>query len=148
MRFTVVKAYGHDEGLSCCFRQWRAESHCRVLHGYALAFRFTFAAQALDERGWVIDFGALRPLRDWLHAHFDHTLLVAEDDPARTQLEALAGPGLAAVRVLPAIGCETFAAMALAEADRVAAALTGGRVSAIRAEAAEHPGNVAVAEAG
>ena len=32
-----TKTYGHEEGLSCCFRQWRAtHSHCRLLHGYAL----------------------------------------------------------------------------------------------------------------
>ena len=40
-----TKTYGHEEGLSCCFRQWRAtHSHCRLLHGYALSFRLTFAS--------------------------------------------------------------------------------------------------------
>ena len=30
------KTYGHEIGLSAAFRQWRAQSHCRLIHGYAL----------------------------------------------------------------------------------------------------------------
>jgi 6-pyruvoyltetrahydropterin/6-carboxytetrahydropterin synthase len=40
----VKKTYGHELGLSACFRQHRAKSHCRFLHGYPLSFTFTFAA--------------------------------------------------------------------------------------------------------
>ena len=32
----ATKTYGHDLGLSVAFRQWRADSHCRYLHGYAI----------------------------------------------------------------------------------------------------------------
>ena len=31
--FLSTKTYGHDLGLSAAFRQWRAESHCRLIHG-------------------------------------------------------------------------------------------------------------------
>ncbi len=42
--YRSTKMYDHNEGLSCCFRQWRAtDSHCRLIHGYALAFKFVFA---------------------------------------------------------------------------------------------------------
>ncbi|WP_333586774.1 6-carboxytetrahydropterin synthase [Phenylobacterium sp.] len=45
-------------GLSCAVRQWAADSHCALLHGDTLGFRFTFAAEQLDVRGWVVDFGS------------------------------------------------------------------------------------------
>ena len=136
------KRYGHGEGLSCCFRQWRATSHCRLVHGYALAFRFTFEGEA-DERGWVMDFGGLGPLRAWLRATFDHTLLVAADDPEREALEALSTRGLARVVVVERTGCEAVAAMALSKASEVVAEATGGRVRAVLAEVWEHEGNMA-----
>ena len=61
--YRSTKSYDHSEGLSCCFRQWRAtHSHCRLVHGYALAFKFVFATHRLDERHWCFDFGGLKPI--------------------------------------------------------------------------------------
>jgi 6-pyruvoyltetrahydropterin/6-carboxytetrahydropterin synthase len=141
----VSKTYGHAEGLSCCFRQWQAAgSHCRFLHGYALSFRFTFASESLDDRGWCIDFGGLKPLRAWLHETFDHTAIVAQDDPALAQFEGMAAQGLLQLRILPAVGCEAFAAHAHGWAQAFAAAATGGRVWVEQVEVAEHAGNAAV----
>jgi 6-pyruvoyltetrahydropterin/6-carboxytetrahydropterin synthase len=57
--YRSIKTYGHNEGLSCCFRQWRAtHSHCRLIHGYALAFKLVFATRELDERNGVSILGA------------------------------------------------------------------------------------------
>jgi 6-pyruvoyltetrahydropterin/6-carboxytetrahydropterin synthase len=140
----VTKTYGHAEGLSCTFRQWQAaHSHCRFLHGYALAFSFTFATRSLDERGWCIDFGGLKPLRDWLHTMFDHTVLVAEDDPELARFRELEACGLVQLRVLPAVGCEAFARLAQAWAAGFLEAETGERVVCEVVEVAEHPGNSA-----
>ena len=140
----VVKSYGHDEGLSCSFRQWQADhSHCRFLHGYALAFRFTFVASTLDDRGWCIDFGGLKPLRAWLHEMFDHTLVAAEDDPDLPTFRDLQTRGLAQLRVLTAVGCEAFAAEAHAWATALLARETAGRVRLETVEVSEHAGNTA-----
>jgi 6-pyruvoyltetrahydropterin/6-carboxytetrahydropterin synthase len=109
MSYASTKTYGHEVGLSACFRQWRAESHCRLLHGYALAVAFVFEAEELDVRNWVVDFGSLKSLKGWLENTFDHTLLVAEDDPLKDELCQLAGLGLARAVVVPATGCEAFA---------------------------------------
>jgi 6-pyruvoyltetrahydropterin/6-carboxytetrahydropterin synthase len=142
--FRVVKTYSHEEGLSCCFRQWQAgHSHCRYLHGYALAFRFTFVATTLDDRGWCIDFGGLKPLRAWLHETFDHTLIAAADDPELPTLRGLAELGLIQLRVLPAVGCEAFAAHAHAWARDFVARETGLRVHVEQVEVSEHAGNTA-----
>lgn len=103
------KTYGHDIGLSACFRQWRAQSHCRFLHGYALSIHLEFEADELDERNWVVDFGSLKSFKGQLEDTFDHRLVVAADDPELKTFEALETLGLAKVVVLPDVGCEAFA---------------------------------------
>ena len=108
-RFVSTKTYGHEIGLSTCFRQWRAESHCSKLHGYALSIRFEFEAETLDENNWVVDFGGLKGLKEILVDLFDHTLLVANDDPYHAELVKLHYLGLAKVHTVQATGCEAFA---------------------------------------
>ncbi len=140
----VEKTYGHEQGLSCAFRQWQAaHSHCRFLHGYALAFRFTFAARTLDDRGWCVDFGGLKPLAAWLHENFDHTVLVARDDPDLAVFESLQAKGLIQLRLVEAVGCEAFAAQAHRWAAAFVARETAGRVTLEQVEVSEHPGNAA-----
>src|SRR5262245_12201565 len=108
--FTCTKTYGHEEGLSCVFRQWRAKSHCSKLHGYALSFKFTFGCHKLDENGWVLDFGSLKPVKEWLHEMFDHTVIIARDDPRLQELEnVLYAKSIANVKLLSEVGCEAFA---------------------------------------
>jgi len=107
-----TKTYGHELGLSCVFRQWKADSHCNQLHGYSLSFRFVFESVELDHRNWVMDFGGLKGLKKSLQHYFDHKTIVAEDDPMREEIEALQEVGIADVVVLPAVGCEMFAQFA------------------------------------
>ena len=108
--YQVTKTYGNEEGLSCVFRQWKAESHCSKLHGYALGFRFTFQCEddELTEEGWVVDFGDLDHLRDHLHKTFDHKLIIGSDDPDVNELLAT-GVDIAKVTTLYRVGCEAFA---------------------------------------
>lgn len=109
MTFRSTKTYGHELGLSAAFRQWRAESHCRLIHGYALAVHFEFETEELDVRNWVVDFGSLKSLKGLLEDTFDHTLLVAEDDPEIEWFREAEKRGIANVVVVPATGCERFA---------------------------------------
>lgn len=109
MPYKSTKTYTHAQGLSCCFRQWRAESHCRFLHGYALQVEITFSAEVLDERGWVVDFGGMDEVKSFLKSTFDHKLLIAEDDPQKELLWALNGADLAYTVMLKRVGCEAFA---------------------------------------
>ena len=107
--YKSTKTYGHEIGLSACFRQWRADSHCSKLHGYALAIKFIFAASELDARNWVVDFGSLKSLKGQLEDTFDHKLLVAADDPCLAEILALDSLKIADVVVLEKCGCEAFA---------------------------------------
>ena len=103
------KRFGHELGLSCCFRQWKADSHCRYLHGYALAVSFEFETEELDVRNWVVDFGSLKSLKQLLEIQFDHTTLVAMDDPEYETFKLMEEKGLIQFRAVPATGCEAMA---------------------------------------
>ena len=118
-RFYSGKTYTHATGHSCAFRQWRADSHCNLIHGYALQFEFTFGGSELDERNWIVDFGGLKPLKIWLKHMFDHTYLVAEDDPELDTFVDLAKKDLVDLRIVSATGCERFAEMAFDKADEI-----------------------------
>ena len=109
MKYQVIKTYGNETGHSCAFRQWRADSHCNLIHGYALGFEITFEAEELDDRNWVIDFGDLGVLKKWLKEMFDHTTVVAFDDPHLELFEDLNSKNLIDLRLLENVGCEAFA---------------------------------------
>jgi 6-pyruvoyltetrahydropterin/6-carboxytetrahydropterin synthase len=147
--YRSTKTYDHAEGLSCCFRQWRAEhSHCRLVHGYALAFRFVFATRELDRHNWCFDFGGMKEIRAWLHEMFDHTMIVAADDPHLPRFEALARDGLVDLRILPAVGCEAVARYVFDYVAQHVADETKGRVWLELVEVREHGGNSAIYERG
>lgn len=146
--YSVQKTYGHNLGLSSCFRQWRAKSHCAQIHGYALQVELTFLATELDSNNWVIDFGALKPVKRYLESTFDHRLLVANDDPEKDTLCGLAGLGLADVLVVDAVGCEAFAQLVYATVDRMLNSgelgeEAVGRVTLMEVTVREHAGNAA-----
>jgi 6-pyruvoyltetrahydropterin/6-carboxytetrahydropterin synthase len=109
MTYRSSKTYGHDIGLSACFRQWKAQSHCKRLHGYALSVHLEFEADELDDRNWVVDFGSLKSFKQQLEDTFDHKLLVASDDPHLPAFQSLELLDLADIVVVDATGCEAFA---------------------------------------
>lgn len=143
--FKSSKTFGHNLGLSCCFRQHKAQSHCRLLHGYALEIRVEFQAEELDARNWVVDFGSLKSFKGRLEDTFDHKLLVAEDDPELDFLCSLAGMGLAEVVVVEATGCERFAKL-IYEFAQLWLQDNGysGRCKVASVEVREHAGNSAI----
>jgi len=142
--YRSTKTYDHNEGLSCCFRQWRAaHSHCHLLHGYALAFQFVFATRTLESNNWCFDFGGMKPVRAWLHEMFDHTVLIADDDPQRAEFERLATMDLMDIRIVPAVGCEALARLAFERVSAFADSETQGRVWLERVDVREHAANAA-----
>jgi 6-pyruvoyltetrahydropterin/6-carboxytetrahydropterin synthase len=144
MSFQSTKTYDHNQGFSCAFRQWKAlHSHCSLLHGYALAFKFVFETDKLDERNWVVDFGGLDELKNCLRYWFDHTTLVAADDPAREHFINLERAGLIKMRQLEKVGCEAFAQHAFT----LASAYIGKKyphVRVVSCEVSEHGANSAI----
>jgi len=107
--YQVIKTYGNETGLSCAFRQWKADSHCQLIHGYSLGFKIIFQAETLDTRNWVIDFGDLGSLKDFLKDTFDYTTVIAEDDPYLLEFKNLNSLGLINLVTMENTGCEMFA---------------------------------------
>jgi len=91
------------------YRQWKADSHCNLIHGYALSFHFEFESKTLDARNWVMDYGGLRPLKEKLEEWFDHTFLLAQDDPEYDLLKTLGDMKVAKIIEVEKTGCEGLA---------------------------------------
>ncbi len=144
MAYFSTKRYGHSIGLSTCFRQPKAQSHCRFLHGYSLAFKFTFGCSELDERNWVVDFGGLEALQALLEATFDHKVVLDKDEPYMDDFRALEDKGIIDIVVLDGVGVEKFAEHAYQFAVQVVDELTSGRCWVEEVECAEHGANSAI----
>ncbi len=145
MVFYSTKTYGHERGLSCAFRQPRAfHSHCKLIHGYSLSFSFTFGCLKLDDKNWVVDFGGLKELKQWLEQTFDHTLAVDRDDPHKDDLIQLEKVGLADIRLMDGVGCEKFAQHAYDFAAELIQSKYGDRCWVESVEVREHGANSAI----
>jgi 6-pyruvoyltetrahydropterin/6-carboxytetrahydropterin synthase len=140
--YNSTKTYEHNVGLSCCFRQWRAESHCQYMHGYALKFRYEFEAIELDVRNWAMDFGGLKPLKAHLEYMYDHKTLVAHDDPKVTLFREMDIAGLIQLRIVESAGCEATA-RAEFEWAREWLAKDNPHITLIKVTCSEHDGNSA-----
>jgi 6-pyruvoyltetrahydropterin/6-carboxytetrahydropterin synthase len=136
------KRYGHEAGFSCAFRQWKARSHCKTLHGYPLAFDFLFESNELDDTSWIVDFGGMKSLKSILEDTFDHKTIIAEDDPHLDYFRQGHNLGVLDLVVLPAAGCEKFAEYVFEVADTwLKDAGYKPRVMLVSVKVSEHGGN-------
>lgn len=106
-----VSTKEYVDAFPVAYRQWRADSHCSLIHGYAFSMKFYFGTNELDARNWSADYGGLSELKAVLQEQFDHRLLVASDDPELDTYKLLESKGLAKLTILPKLGCEGLADM-------------------------------------
>ena len=71
--------------------------------------KFYFGTDNLDARNWAADYGGLKELKQVLEDQFDHTTLVAEDDPELEFYKEMERRKLAKLTILPRLGCEALA---------------------------------------
>ena len=144
------------DGFSTCFRQWKADTtHCKFLHGYGVSFKLYFEGD-LDDRNWVWDFGGMKRAKnkidgmspkDWFDYMFDHTVVVAEDDPQLDKyFRKLDRNGTIQLRVVPAVGAEKFAEFIYNKVNPFIEKETEGRVKIAKVEFREHEKNNAIYE--
>ena len=141
------------DGFSCCFRQWKAEStHCRFLHGYGVSFRVTFEGD-LDHRNWVWDFGGMKRAKTlidgmqpkaWMDYMFDHTVIVAKDDPKLSGFQNMEIMNVIQLRTVEATGAEKFAEFIFHKLNRFVLTETQDRVRVAQVEFMEHGKNTAI----
>jgi 6-pyruvoyltetrahydropterin/6-carboxytetrahydropterin synthase len=140
------------DGFSTVFRQHSAENtHCRFVHGYGISFKVYFEGE-LDHRNWVWDFGGMKRAKtlidgmqpkEYFNYMFDHTLIVAENDPAINAFKQMDTAGVAQVRVIPATGAEKFAEFIFNKLNTFVFEETGGRVRVTKVKFMEHGKNAA-----
>ena len=151
-RFVSTKVF---DGFSTVFRQHKATTtHCQYLHGYGVSFQIWFEGE-LDDRNWVWDFGGMKRAKgkidgkspkEWFDFMFDHTMLIAADDPFAKAFDEMGKSGVAQVRIVPATGAEKFAELIYQKVAPFILEETEGRVSVIRVEFSEHAKNSAIYE--
>ena len=77
---------------------------------------------------------------------FDHTYLVAEDDPELETVKMLQEKNLIDMRLVPAVGCERFAEQVFDYAQDLVNDLTDGRCWVQEVTVREHEHNSATVE--
>ena len=143
------------DGFSTVFRQWKAEdTHCRFLHGYGISFKVYFEGE-LDHRNWVWDFGGMKRAKtqidgkspkEWMDYMFDHTVVVAEDDPGINGFKTMDQLGIIQLRIIEATGAEKFAEFIFDKLNTFVQTETEGRVRVAKVEFMEHGKNTAIYE--
>ena len=143
------------DGFSTVFRQWKATgTHCRFLHGYGVSFRVWFEGE-LDEKNWVWDFGGMKRAKTeidgmsakmWMDYMFDHTTVVATDDPYLEHFRKMDEDGIIQLREIPATGAEQFAKFIFDKLNPFFQEETDGRVKIAKVEFMEHGKNTAIYE--
>ena len=78
------------------------ENKCRHLHGHNYRIHFVCEANQLDALGRVIDFGLINDrLCQWLEEHWDHRLMIWQEDPLLPKLQRIASEDLCIVPFNP-----------------------------------------------
>lgn len=104
--YSITKRLG---GYPCAHRQHAHDGHCRHIHGYSLTVELEFEAAALNDNGFVIDFGAFATLKSELERLFEHTLLINADDPLLATFKTLHEQEACRLVVLPNVSMESRA---------------------------------------
>lgn len=128
-------------GFSCAHRQWKADSHCSFVHGYDRSFTFWIEADELDSNGWVFDFGGFRLVRKALEDQFDHTLVLASDDPSLDAFRLLHADGVVNLKIMDHPGMEGAASWVFSKAGIMVSQQTAGRATLVGVEARENDRN-------
>ena len=117
------------DGFSTVFRQWKA-----------------------DHRNWVWDFGGMKRAKTlidgmqpkvWMDWMFDHTVILAEDDPDKKLFGEMQAAGMIQLRVIEATGAEKFAEYIYNKLNDFVHEETEGRVRVTKVKFMEHGKNAA-----
>ena len=130
--------------LPCAHRQWRDKGDCKFIHGYDRSVKLVFECHYLDDKNWVMDFGGLKEIKEWLENLFDHTLLINEDDPEIEFFEEMERRNLCKLRVMPNVGMEGSAKYIFDYVDEWVQKKTNQRVYLHSVECIENEKNSAV----
>lgn len=112
MNYPTIKKQYRD--FPAGHRQHLHDGHCAKIHGHDWGFDIVIGCREYDEFGFVLDFGKLEFVKKFFTDHFDHTLLLARNDPARPFLEEHLAK-FAKIVVVDSVSCEGLSRFAFNE---------------------------------
>ena len=122
---------------------------CASVHGYDREVEFTFAGD-IDEHGWIVPFGELKPVKDFLEYYFDHVTVLPADDPRLGDITpelTKEGGLLGTLRVLPSgVSMEMSSVFIWEHVNHYIYKITNGRCYVERVRVYEHNRNDAMCE--
>ena len=103
-----------------------------------MEFKVTFAGD-LDQLNWVCDFGSFKRngIKEHLSYMFDHTTVVAKDDPFLENFKKLSQQNLIQLRIIDDVGCEKFNTYVFNYINEIVQKETNGRVKVLMVECFE-----------
>lgn len=122
---------------------------CASVHGYDREVEFTFAGD-IDDMGWIVPFGELKPIKEFLEYYFDHVTVLPANDPRIGDIpDKLKEPGgiFGTLRVLPSgVSMEMSSLFIWEHVNAYVVAITEGRCYVERVRVYEHNRNDAMCE--
>ncbi|MFI3290299.1 MAG: 6-carboxytetrahydropterin synthase [Opitutales bacterium] len=80
---TCTKLY---DSIPFAHRQHLHDGHCAYIHGHNWGISITFGCKNTDENDFVVDFGKLKFIKEWIVENLDHACVLAESDPLREEI--------------------------------------------------------------
>jgi 6-pyruvoyltetrahydropterin/6-carboxytetrahydropterin synthase len=68
-------------------RQPNYDGPCAHIHGHNWTIELELGCSELDKNGFVMDFGQMEFIQDWIETHLDHAYVLNHNDPLRSQFE-------------------------------------------------------------
>lgn len=138
--------------LPCAHAQWfhvnddGTPGNCASWHGYDRSVIMTFAGRT-DEMGWVVPFGGLKKVKEFVEYYFDHTALIPANDPRVEEIirisDGMTIP-LFKYRVLPyGVSMEMSSLFVWEQVNPYILDITDGRCYLEKVEMVEHDSNSA-----
>lgn len=128
-------------------RQAKHDGHCAFIHGHDWSIRLTFGAEFMEENGFVVDFGKMGPIKNWISEHLDHALVLAMDDPVGRELGGVLGVSIPKcwlkIFLVPDCSCEGLAQFLYERLNPIVQEMTGGRAFLTQVELFEGSRNSA-----
>lgn len=141
--------------LPCAHAQWfdqeedGSPGECASWHGYDRSVKMTFAGQ-VDEMGWIVPFGGLKIVKQFVEYYFDHTAVIPANDPRKDEIlkaNDMMNPPMFQARVLPyGVSMEMSSLFIWEQVNPYIVEVTNGRCYLERVDCVEHDSNSAFIE--
>jgi len=123
-------------------RQHLHDGHCSFVHGHNWDISITFACDETDENGFVVDFGKVKFLKEWIDKNLDHACVFSKSDPLAEKLIA-AAPSAWKVYFAEQCSCEGLAYHLFVIFNDMVMERTNSRVRVAAVEVSEDKKNTA-----